>query len=38
MDALLHRDDVPIEIILNKALKDTIAKKKELDYIESLKQ
>jgi len=36
MDALLLRDDVPMEIVLNKALKDTIAKKKEMDYFKSL--
>lgn len=33
MDALLHRDDVPIKIVLNKALKDSIATVKENEYI-----
>lgn len=37
MEALMYRDDIPVELILNKALKDTIAQKKELDYYESLK-
>lgn len=36
MDAILHRDDVPIEVILNKVLKDAIAEQQKVEYLESL--
>lgn len=36
MDAMLVRDDVPIEVLLHKALKDGAAAKRKMDYLESL--
>lgn len=36
MDAMLVRDDVPIEVLLHKSLKDAALEERKRKYLESL--